>query len=208
MKKVIILMFLCLGLFLGAFCFFSFNQSLETEQKLDFEVNKKFNDFRKSLKDEDLMNKTISSMGGYIIDKKWVDAKVNIQRPIFKNWNFVGDIVFKFMVPDNNREYLFHVSQNLIMDDDKIQAKNKLIESVEELGLVEYQQETFIQRNLNDKTLVELKIKIKIKRFVPFFLKEYAQNKLDEKASNQINNLKESIVNLPQHSNSILIKIK
>jgi hypothetical protein len=202
------LIVLFLVMLLGSFCFLSFNQSFETKQKLEFQVDKKFNDFRRSLKDEDLMNKTIASMGGSIIDKEWTEAKVSVQRPILKNWHFDGNVVFKFIVPNNNKECLFHVSQKLIMDNDKIQCENKLIEPVKELGLKEYEQNIFINRNLDDKTLVELKAYMKIKRFVPFFLKEYAQDKLDKEALNQIEKLKESIINLPQHTDSISIRIK
>jgi hypothetical protein len=104
---------------------------------------------------------------------------------------------------------LFHVSQKLIIDNDKIDCKNSLIEPVKDIGLQLFEQDTFIQRDFQNKTLIELKAIMKIKRFIPFFLKDYAQKKLDHAASNQIENLKNSIMDFSKNdSKNISIKIK
>lgn len=208
-KKIfflIIIFVLASGLFLY---FSSINQEVETFQKAHLTLDKNFLDFRKSLQQEDLMEKTISSLNGSILEKKWIEADVNIQRPILKNWHFKGKLNFKFTVPYEGNDFLFHVCQDLKIDNDQIDSENNLIESIDSLGLKKYQQKTVITKNEN-KTNVYMSVHIKVKRFIPFFLKEYAQKKLDEEGIKQIENLKNSMLELSNRKtkNNIFIKIK
>jgi hypothetical protein len=210
MKKSIFIFLFFIFVFLISFLSMSIRSIIiESESQKSFEINKDFSSFRKSLKEEDLMNKTIEASGGSILEKNWISAKVDIKRPILKNWKFSGDVVFKFSSKYKDKNIIVSMKQNLLIDNDYISCKNKLTHPVEEIDLYSYNQDLDLKRS-KDKTAVNLKLTMQIKKLIPVFMKSYVKKELDKELEKQINNLQKELekLSIKEESDSISIKLK
>jgi hypothetical protein len=194
------------------FVFFDTNQknifkTISSEKESKFLINKNFISVRKSITQGKFEEEISQVNQATPIEKKWVDKKILLQKPLSKDrfWEFDGTLLAKIKVKDY--ENPVDMKHKVSIGSGSVSINTSLESPIEEVGLTQLDQEINFVPN-NTQTLCSIKVTMTAKRIIPFFMEKYAKDKIEKESQAYLDRMTEAINNLPEPKPGIVIPIE
>jgi hypothetical protein len=190
MIKKIILLLLILGGLIGFICVLP-KKTIEAGGSKTFVVNKSFSEIKKILIKGKFEEEILKANHATILEKKWVDMNFHLKGMEFRgklnarvsvNNPKIGTIVV-------NLTHTIHVNKEMI--DVKAELNKPL-----DVGLTEFKQHILIQPNDENSVKISIKNYLKLQRSMPEFLRNYAQQQMNDSSQQGLDNLERIIKDL------------
>lgn len=196
LKRSILLAVIFAILAAGYFCLPKY--TVEVCRKRQFLINQDFASVRKSLAQGKFEEEILKANNATMIEKQWINKGFHIERPLKKDryWEFNGSLLAKIGV--NNPKtgpMTIELKHDVLVTTEKIQLEANLVRPLE-VGLTDLNQKILLIPH-GDKTLVRVEVSMRLSRFVPPFMREYAQTQLIQAAENSVDTFETVITNLP-----------
>lgn len=190
-KKIIAFTSIFIFLILTICCLFV-KEEVAKEKQISFKINKPYFQSLRSLASKESLENILEKNNAKLVKKEWehLDLQTDfILRP--RTWTVDGKLNFQIRKKDSNLgEIILNLSQKIDYSKDNLIIKVTLNDTEKEVK--EYQNKIIIKPQ-NEITLVEISNKIKIKKTIPFFMKNYMHEKVEEFAEKDLETISENI---------------
>jgi len=212
-KLTLLLLFLVLALALNEYYQnkYSIKKTIETEKSLSFLVDKEFSLIRKSLVQGKFEEEILKINNATVLEKKWNDLNLYLERPLRKDryWDLKGNMIAKIKINnDNTGKEEIEMNHNIEVGSSNVKILASLENPIEKIGLTTLEQEIKLEPGQQNKTIANVRIKMKVKRMIPSVMEKYAQEKLDSAANDYIEKTKHIIESMPETKTGIFIQFK
>ena len=182
-KKILIISIAFLLILIFGFYFSFIDYESYNNQEVNFIINKPYLSVVKSLATKESLEKTIEDSNGRLRSKNWQSFVVEVPKKILriKEYKLEGKLDFIFEKEDDSLgKLVLPFEQNVNVDKDVFNIKTNLKEPQKNVTL--YNKAIEIAPSLEDslKTQVSIKNEIKIKKLIPFFLKDFKDKKVEK----------------------------
>jgi hypothetical protein len=185
------------------------NHESRTELECEFIIDKPYILVVKSLATKNSMEKMIQENEGVITYKNWENFNVEVPKRILRLKEYKLDGKLRFTVEKIDHD-LGHIKlpfvQELHLDNHILNIKTGLIASQKQIivynkvieisPLVE--NETSLQ-----KTHVSIKSELKVKKLIPFFFKDFMNDKVKQTNQKDIDQIKNNIINISNQKSTV-----
>ena len=164
---------------------------------IEFVMDTPFKEVQKSVRRGNFEQETLRINNAEMASKQWQDKHLDIRRPLKpdRHIEFTGRLLARVRV---NNEKAGKIEVDLVEDicyaTDRIEVKNALARPLA-IGVSDMRQEILMIPN-GDKTYVKLSSNITLKRFIPFFMVEYARKKVKAATVDSVQKMEYVIRNL------------
>lgn len=195
-KTIITISVLFILCTIGYFCIPKYN--IEVCRRKQVILEKDFVSIRKALSQGKFEEQILQANNAIMIQKSWTDKNFQIQRLIGKDkyWEFSGTLYAQVQVESQGKPMVVELQHDVLVSTTKIELEATLIRPLE-IGVTDLRQKIFM-KPIGHKTLVQIEVAMKLHRFVPFFMHEYAKQALMKAADNSANIIESAIKDLPQ----------
>lgn len=196
LKRSILLVIIFVILVAGYFCLPKY--TVEACRRKQFLIDKNFVLVRKSLSQGKFEEEILKANNATMIEKRWINKGFHIERLLKKDryWEFNGSLIAKIAVTNpKTGSTIVELKHDVLVTNEKIQLEANLMRSLE-VGLTDLNQKILLVPQ-GDKTLVRVEVSMRLSRFVPPFMKEYAQTQLIQAVENSVDTFEAVIANLP-----------
>jgi len=205
LKKVLIFPSLILIIALAFYFSFLDYESCSSE-KVSFVINKPYLTIIKDLAKKESLEKTIEDNDGKLVYKEWKNFVVEIPKKILRlrEYKLEGKLDFVVEKKDNNLGNLrIPFEQNIHIDKQIFTIKTNLSEP--QKNILAYNKVVEMGPSTLDGvgTQVEINSELRIKKLIPFFLKEFMDKKVKEENQKDLEKLKKNLLNITQDSSPV-----
>lgn len=162
-----------------------------------FVLNVPFKEIKKSMLISNFEQETLRINNAELLQKRWMDKNINIQRPFKSNryFEFSGSLLAKVRVDDPRAGKMdVELVEDIFFSTNKIEIKTQLAKPLS-IGVSEIEQEILIYPD-GQTTFVKLRSSITLKRFVPWFMKDYARQQVKDATDSSISKMESTLRNL------------
>jgi len=192
------LLFFVIFALLAAVYFSLPKYTTEVCRRKQFVVNKDFVSMRKVLSQGKFEEEILKANNATMIQKTWIDKSFHIERPLKKDryWEFNGVLQAKVGVNNpKTGQMTVDMQHNVLVTTDKIDLEAKLMRPLD-IGITDLRQKITMVP-YGDKTLIKVEVAMRLHRYVPKFMREYANKSLMEAADNSVETIEAVIISLP-----------
>lgn len=196
-KTIIIFSVLSILFILGTIGYFFLPKyTLEVCRRKQIVVDKDFTSLRKSLVQGKFEKEILRINNATMVRQNWINKNFQIQRLIGKDkyWEFCGTLYAQVKVEHQGSPMIVDLEHDVVVATNKIELKSTLIRPLE-IGVTDLQENIFM-RPYGNKTLVQIEVSMRLHRFVPFFMHEYAKQSLMKAADDSANAFETAIKSL------------
>ena len=183
---------------LGMLIAFNLPQTIfPSEKKHSFILDVPFQKIKKSMLISNFEQETLKINNAELLQKRWIDKNINIQRPLKPDryFEFSGRLLAKVRVDDPRAGKMdVELVEDIFFSTNKIEIKTQLAKPLS-IGVSEIEQEILIYPD-GQTTVVKLRSSITFKRFVPWFLKDYARQQVEDATDSSISKMESTLRNL------------
>ena len=192
------LVLVALVILMGVFIWKNLPKStIQEATQTEFVTETSFKDIQRAMRKGNFEQETLRINGAELVSKQWLDKHFNIQRPLRKDrhWEFSGRLLAKVRV-DNQHAGKMEVElvEDIFFATDRIEVKTRLAKPLG-IGVSDIYQEICIVPE-GEKARVKLSSQITLKRFVPFFMKDYATKEVKGATVDSVSRMETVIRNL------------
>ena len=153
------------------------------------------------------MEKTVEDNDGRLRSKNWQSFVVEVPKKILrvKEYKLQGKLDFVVEKEDDSLgKLVLPFEQNVSVDKDVFHIKTNLKEPQKNITL--YNKAIEITPSLEDhlKTQVSIKNEIKIKKLIPFFLKDFMDKKVEKNNKEDLENLRLNLLRTTQDVSPVI----
>lgn len=203
--KLIFTLFL---LFLCCFCYFSLNNNSSHDcQSINFVIDKPYLLAVKELAKKESLEKIIQDNKGKLIYKQWESFVVDVPQRILRlrEYKIEGKLNFLMEKKDGDLgELKLPFEQNIFIDKNSFNIETKLSE--EQKNIKVYNKKIIITP-LEEKIQINIKNELTITKMIPFFLNDFMDKKVIEFNKNDLELLKNNLINTIQSSPTVKFKL-
>lgn len=170
---------------------------VQEDSQREFVLDSSFTDIRRTILQGRFEQETLRINESEMIAKKWTDIHVNLQKPLQKDrfFEFNGRMLARVRV---NTPQLGKIEIELIEDvciaTDRVEVITRLNKPLP-IGISDIVQSIYIYPE-NNKTKVELKDKIILKRYIPGFMEKQVRDEVKKATEDSIAKMEDAIRNL------------
>lgn len=198
-KKISLILFVVLLLVLLTKAAIKYLPQTQVQEQLshEFVLDLPFSDIRRTILQGRFEQETLRINESEMIAKKWTDIHVDLQRPLRSNrhFEFNGRMTARVRV---KTPQLGKIEIDLIEDvciaTDRIEVITRLDKPLS-IGISDIEQSIFIIPE-GDKSKIELKNKIILKRYIPGFMENYVRSEVKKATEDSITKMEYVIRNL------------
>jgi ABC-type sugar transport system permease subunit len=206
-KKILIISISFILILIFGFYFSFIDYESYNTQEVNFVINKPYLSVVKSLATKESLEKTVEDGNGRLRSKNWQSFVVEVPKKILriKEYKLEGKLDFVVEKEDDSLGRLvLPFEQNVSVDKDIFHIKTNLKEPQKNVTL--YNKAIEITPSLEDhlKTQVSIKNEIKIKKFIPFFLKDFMNKKVEKTNKEDLENLRLNLLRSTQDVSPIV----
>jgi ABC-type sugar transport system permease subunit len=206
-KKILIISISFLIILIFGFYFSFIDYESYNNQEVNFVINKPYLSVVKSLATKESLEKTVEESNGRLRSKNWQSFVVEVPKKILrlKEYKLEGKLDFVVEKEDDSLGRLvLPFEQNVSVDKDIFHIKTNLKEPQKNITL--YNKAIEIAPSLEDhlKTQVSIKNEIKIKKIIPFFLKDFMDKKVEKTNKEDLENLRLNLLRSTQDVSPIV----
>lgn len=176
--------------------FFSFiNYESYDESSLELELNKPYILVIKELAAKESLEKTIEENDAKLIHKEWESFTVEIPNRIIRirQYKIIGKLHFTIEKKLQLEKIILSFEQNINMNKDVFQIDTKLKEKQKNVLVLN----KFIKIiPVENKTKLIIKSEIKIRKFIPFFVRNLMDKKVKEHNKKDLEELKKKLLGI------------
>lgn len=165
----------------------------------EFVMDTPFKEVAKSVRKGRFEQETLKINNAELVSKQWIDKHLDIRRPLKpdRHIEFTGRLIAKVKV---NNEKAGKIEVELMEDicfaTDRIEVKNTLVKPLA-VGVSDLRQEIHMTPSEDgSKTCVKLSSDITLKRFIPFFMVDYAKREVKAATVDSVQKMEYVIRNL------------
>lgn len=196
LKKTILIFTIFALLSAGYFCLPKY--TAEVCRRKQFVVDRDFVSMRKSLSQGRFEEEILRANNATMIQKSWIDKGFHIERPLRKDryWEFNGVLQAKVSVNDpRTGQMTVDLQHKVLVTPEQIDLEATLMRPLS-VGVTDLRQKIHMEP-YGDKTLIRVEVAMRLHRFVPSFMQEYAKESLMKAADNSVNTFETVIKGLP-----------
>jgi len=206
-KKILIISISFILILIFGFYFSFIDYESYNNQEVNFVINKPYLSVVKSLATKESLEKTVEESNGRLRSKNWQSFIVEVPKKILrlKEYKLEGKLDFVVEKEDDSLGRLvLQFEQNVSVDKDVFHIKTNLKEPQKNVTL--YNKAIDIAPSLEDhlKTQVSIKNEIKIKKFIPFFIKDFMDKKVEKTNKEDLENLRLNLLRSTQDVSPIV----
>lgn len=204
MKKFLIPIFITIIL-ISLYLVFIIHESSSSD-RLEFSIDKPYLIAIKSLSTKNSLEKMVEENDGYVTNKNWDSFELEVPQRILRIKDYKIEGVLKFTVHKNDSDLgqlKLPFVQNIKIDNEIFLIKTNLIEPQDKIIICEKVIEIIPDEK---SSKVFIKNTLKIKKYIPFFFKNYMDNKVKESNKKDINQIKENIIKVIDSDPLVTIK--
>jgi len=170
---------------------------IQESSATQFVLNVPFKEVQKSIRKGNFEQETLKINNAELLQKQWIDRNFNIQRPLKADryWEFSGRLLAKVRV-DNPQAGKMDVElvEDIFFATNRIEVKTQLAKPLA-IGVSDIRQEIVIYP-YGQTTRVELSSNITLKRFVPWFMTDYARKQVKSATEQSVSKMESILRNL------------
>jgi hypothetical protein len=205
MKKIIILTLTITVIFLTSAFFSLKNHESNSTEEICFTIDKPYIAVVKDLATKNSLEKMVEDHEGTVTQKNWDSFNVEVPKRILRLKQYKIDGCLKFTVEKKDKDLgdlKLPFVQDFQLDDKKFSVNTKLVDPQE--NITEYNKNIEItpkdENGLPTKTNICLKSELKVKKLIPFFFSNYMDEKVKQNNIDDLNDLKNNIINSASQS--------
>lgn len=163
----------------------------------EFIINKPFIIVVKGLAKKDSLEKMVEENDGIVSNKYWERFDVAVPQRILRIRDYEIDSTLKFKVIKKDGdlgELTLPFVQNMHLSKNELFINTSLIESTS--SVVSYDKIIEITPIDEEKTQIKIKNEIKVKKYIPFFLKDMMNKRVEICNEKDLENMKENIFSI------------
>ena len=204
MKKLFTSLLIIL-IFVGLFFYFSLIEH-ETYSAIEdnFDINKSYLSVVKSLANKESLEKTLEENDAKLQHKQWQNFTVEVPKRILKIREYKLDGKLDFLIEKNDDslgKLNLPFEQNIIINKDVFNINTQL-KSPQKNVLLCNKVITIIPAE--EIVKVNIKSELKVKKTIPYFFKDFMDNKVKESNKNSFLKLKNNLINATEGSSPVV----
>jgi len=170
---------------------------VQEASETEFVMDTPFKEVQRAVRKGQFEQETLRINNAELVSKQWSHKHLDIQRPLKKDRyiEFSGRLFAKVRV-DNQHAGKIEVElvEDICFATDRIEVKNALARPLA-IGVSDLRQEILMTPQ-GDKTYVKLRSNITLKRYIPFFMVEYARKQVKAATVDSVQRMEYVIRNL------------
>lgn len=161
------------------------NYTVEAYREHQFVINKSITEVQMALGKDDIMQKLLDANNARVLEQRWVDGDIHIQRPFsreHRKWNLSGTFFIKVAIQDPLAgELILDLQQKLDISREYIHV-DLCLDKPMNIGVTDMRQVIKFEKHGEDQTIISMKVYLRFCRKVPSFLQDFTYSKVHESA--------------------------
>jgi hypothetical protein len=177
-----------------------------SSKEMEFSINKPYLFVVKSLSTKNSLEKMVEEDNGYVTNKNWENFTLEVPQRVLKIRDYKIEGILKFTVHKNDKslgQLKLPFVQEIKIDNEAFLIKTNLTEPQQKVIIYE---KIIELKPINEETVVFVKNNLKIKRKIPFFLKNYMDKKVQDSNEKDLDQIKENIIKIINSDPLVTIK--